>query len=105
MVWATAKGIVGMLQDETTGPASTVSPAHGDEITILTGIVSANGGLHDGLHPLTDDCLLFRAEVVSLVVVVVDTETVAARIESFVYCHSVSMDVNVALQTGLLDIL
>ncbi len=43
--------------------------------TFLTSIVSCNGSLHDGLHPIPDDDLFIGAEEVHPVVLMLDAGT------------------------------
>lgn len=67
-----------------------------------TCIISANGSLHDGLHPVSNNRLLVRAEKVHLIVVVLDPESVSARIHVFVDSDFVTQNVDITLDLGLL---
>ena len=104
MAWATINGMVGILHEEMTGSAHKVQlTANVDMPILLTGIVTGNCCLHDCLHPFPDDTLVVGAEEVHLVLFVFDSESILARVDILVHCHSITNDIDVSLDFGLLD--
>ena len=67
-----------------------------------TGIISANGGFHDSLHPFTNSTLLIGTEIMCLVIVVIDPKTIFSRIQILVNGDLVANDIDVALDLGFL---
>lgn len=104
IAWATMSGIVGILHEDTTGPAmativNTPVRSYSHERTC---IVSPDGSLHDRLHPFPNHRFFIRAEVVRLVLIVVDPEAVPPRAQVLVNSHLVPMNVHVSLQARFL---
>lgn len=63
----------------------------------LTCVISADGRFHDCFHPVTDDRLLIGTEVMGLVVIMFDTETIAARIHILIVRNLVANYVDESL--------
>lgn len=91
-----------MLHDEMTGSGdgSATRKVHNDGR--LTCVITSNGRLHDSLHPLSNDRLVIRAEKVHLVLLVLNAESVLARVHILVHSDPVPDDVDVALDLRLL---
>ena len=68
-----------------------------------TAIVSCNRSLHDCLHPITDDSLIFRTEIVGLIRLMFDPEAVLSRVRSLVDSNFVTQSVDVSLNLRLLS--
>jgi hypothetical protein len=67
MAWATARGIVGTLTEDTTGSVSTqLDRVAEGKFTRMkhTRIIAVDGCFHERPHPLTDNHLFTRAEKV-----------------------------------------
>lgn len=106
IAWATVKGIVGMLLEDTTGPRELIRYYDIYIIMrILTSIVTADSGFHKGLHPLSDDDMLIMTEIMRLVRVMNNTETVTTRVSIFVSYDLIADNVNITLDLRLLRIL
>jgi hypothetical protein len=93
---ATVRGIVGMLHEEMTGPGDArCQNAKKKRRQIVTCVVPTDRSLHNGLHPIPHDSFLVRRKVVRLVVIVIDAETVLARVDVLVDGDLVADDMNV----------
>lgn len=68
----------------------------------LTTVVSVDGGLHEGLHPVPDQVLLLQTEKVRRLLLVDDAEAVRARVGILVRDDLVALHVDVALELGIL---
>lgn len=67
MAWATARGMVGTLTEDTTGPVSADiknGVAWGMTRRKHTRIIAVDGRFHERSHPPADNHLFFRAEEV-----------------------------------------
>lgn len=67
-----------------------------------TTVVSVDGGLHEGLHPVPDQVLLLQTEKVRRLLLVDDAEAVRARVGILVRDDLVALHVDVALELGIL---
>ena len=76
---ATVKGIVGILQDDTTGAIERRSLASDDRVIqpVLTGVT--NRRFH---HPILYNRLILSAEVMRLVRLLLDSESILPRVHS-----------------------
>lgn len=93
-----------MLHEETTRSRHFLHKMHYIVRHIgLTGVVSRDSSLHESLHPLTDSDVLLGAEVMALIRVVHDTETVAAGVDVLIRNYLVTGDVDVTLDLRLLQ--
>lgn len=101
MACATTRGIVGILHDEMTGSTERkkVNKIKDEGLAGQhTRVISINCSLHDRLHPLANDRLLIRTEEVRwFVMVMVNSESITTRIQSFVHGHFVPINVEVSL--------
>ena len=70
----------------------------------LTVVVTADSGLHKGLHPLSDNDLLIMTEIICFVRVVNDPETVTTRVDVLVGDDLVADDVDISLDLCLLHV-
>jgi hypothetical protein len=102
MVCATMSGMVEILQDDTTGSVNGFNRPAPSQERKRTSVIPSNRRLHYGFHPISNDGLVFRAEKVRLVVVVVDSEPITTRIHVFVHCNLVTYDIDITFYFRLL---
>lgn len=69
----------------------------------LTGVVATDGSLHERLHPLPNDELFIGTEIVSLIRIMDDRESITTRIDVLVSLNSVPGNVDVSLDLGFLQ--
>jgi hypothetical protein len=96
---------VGILHDDMTGSGKAGHLINVDLPQVceqLTRIISGDGRFHDRFHPVTDDGLLVRAEIICLVVIVLNTKTITTRIHILVVHNLVANDIDEAFHFCLL---
>ena len=74
-----------------------------EDVDLPTCIVSVNGSLHKGFHPLADNDLLVGTKIMRLVVLVHNPETVTAWINIFIGNDPIPNDIDVAFDSRLLS--
>lgn len=101
---ATVRGIVGILQDDTTGSEKTyLSTNHYEkDKQAHTGEVSVNRSLHESLHPFSNDHLLLRAEEMRRLAVVNNPESIFSRIRVLVRNYFIPLHFDVSFNFRLL---
>ena len=102
---ATVSGMVGMLTEDTTGSVKACGhwrQSQGRRVWERTRVVSADGGLHDGLHPLTYDALIFGTKIVRLICLVNDPESITSRVNILVRNDLVADDIDISLDLRFL---
>ena len=68
-----------------------------------TGIIPQNRGFHDGLHPIPNNTLLFRAEVMSLIMIMINPETISSGINILINCNLISNNMDISLDPSFLQ--
>ena len=103
MVWATIRGIVGILQEEMTGSVKKcLTRGKESNIERRTGIVPSDSSFHKRFHPLSHRELLLGTEVMRSFLFVDNTESIAPRIDVFVSQNFITTDINVSFDFGFL---
>ncbi len=73
------------------------------QVKLLTSEITRNGSFHQGLHPLSDHDLFIVAEVVRLIRLVHDPESVSSGVDVLIGDYFVAHDIYVPLDLGLLQ--
>ena len=97
---------MGILHDDTTGSREILKIRKLKTYikkVIHTGIIPQNRGLHDSLHPISNNTLLLRAEVMRLITIVVNPETVSSGINTLINCNFISDNMNISLYSSFLQ--
>lgn len=76
--------------------------AHKCTVATRTSVVPSNSSLHNRLHPIPNDSLLVRAEILRLVMLVVDPEPISAGVHILVHCDFIPSNIGVSFDLRLL---